>query len=322
MTSNLVTRRVFVGRTLLAGAAACGLPQLLPAADEPAPRPRMKIALTPGSIGVRADQREAVALAQRYGFDAVEPNAGFLAGLSDGQLAELLGELQAQHIVFAAAGLSVDFRGDEAKFRTGLDELPRLAAGLKRAGVERVGTWLSPTHNELSYQENMRQHARRLREVARVLQDHGQRLGLEYVGTPSLRQNRPHAFVHSLAGLQELRTEIGADNVGCVLDSWHWWTAGESDRDLLTLKVADVVSVDLNDAPAGIPLDQQQDGKRELPCATGVIPVASFLNALNRLGYDGPVRAEPFNKTLNDLENDDACAAVIAAMRKAMALVG
>ena len=230
--------------------------------------------------------------------------------------------MQAKHIVFAAAGLPVDFRGDEARFRTSLDALPRLAAGLKRAGVDRVGTWLSPAHNELTYQENMRQHAQQLREVARVLKDHGQRLGLEYVGTPTARQNRPHPFVHSLSGLQELRAEIGAENVGCVLDSWHWWTAGETDRDLLTLQAADVVSVDLNDAPAGIPLEQQQDGKRELPCATGVIPVGAFLNALNRIGYDGPVRAEPFNKAVNDLDNDAACAAVIAAMRKAMALVG
>jgi sugar phosphate isomerase/epimerase len=237
-------------------------------------------------------------------------------------LSELLGDMQAQHIGFAAAGLPVDFRGDEARFRTGLDALPRLAAGLKRAGVDRVGTWLSPAHNELTYQENMRQHARRLREVARVLQDHGQRLGLEYVGTPSSRQNRPHPFVCSLRGLQELRGEIGAKNVGCVLDSWHWWTAGETDRDLLTLQAADVVSVDLNDAPAGISLEQQQDGKRELPCATGVIPVGAFLNALNRIGYDGPVRAEPFNKAVNDLDNDAACAAVIAALRKAMALIG
>jgi len=306
-----------------AAAAACGLAELLSAADGlAAPRRRMKIALTPGSIGVRADQRETLALAQRYGFEAIEPNAGFLAGLSDGQLSDLLGEMQANKIVFAAAGLSVDFRGDESRFRAGLEELPRLAAGLRRAGVDRVGTWLSPAHNELSYQDNMRQHAQRLREVARVLKDHGQRLGLEYVGTPTLRQNRPHAFVHSLAGLQELRTAIGADNVGCVLDSWHWWTAGETDRDLLTLQAVEVVSVDLNDAPSGIPLDQQQDGKRELPCATGVIPVGAFLNALNRLGYDGPVRAEPFNKPLNDLDNDAACVAVIAAMRKAMALVG
>ena len=320
--SVLYSRREFVSRATLAGAAAFGLPRRLFGAEASAPRHRMTLALTPGSIGVRADQRESLALAQRYGFDAVEPNAEFLAGLSDNELSELLGDMQAKHIVFAAAGLPVDFRGDEARFRTGLDALPRLAAGLKRAGVDRVGTWLSPAHNELTYQENLRQHARRLREVAGVLKDHGQRLGLEYVGTPTLRQNRPHPFVHSLRGFQELRAEIGTDNVGCVLDSWHWWTAGETDRDLLTLRAADVVSVDLNDAPAGIPLEQQQDGKRELPCATGVIPVGAFLNALNRMGYDGPVRAEPFNKALNDLDNDAACAAVIAAMRKAMALVG
>jgi sugar phosphate isomerase/epimerase len=263
-----------------------------------------------------------MALAIRYGFDAVEPNAGFLAALSDGELSELRGEMQAKGIVFAAAGLPVDFRGDEANFRTGLEALPRLAAGLQRAGVDRVGTWLSPAHNELTYQENMRRHAERLRAVARVLQDHGQRLGLEYVGTPSLRRNRPHSFVHSLRGFQELRGEIGADNVGCVLDSWHWWTAGETDRELLALQAAEVVSVDLNDAPAGIPLEEQQDGRRELPAATGVIPVAAFLNALQRIGYDGPVRAEPFNKAVNDLDNDAACAAVIAALRKAMSLVG
>lgn len=319
--SSVETRRAFLRRAAWASAAAAILPQRLISAAPAAPRPRMKIALTPGSIGVRADQREALALAERFGFDAVEPNSGYLAGLSDGELSELRGELQAKGIVFAAAGLPVDFRGDEARFRSGLEALPRLAAGLQRAGVDRVGTWLSPAHQELDYAANLRQHARRLREVARVLQDHGQRLGLEYVGTPSLRQNRPHAFVHSLRGFQELRGEIGADNVGCVLDSWHWWTAGETERDLLALQAADVVSVDLNDAPAGIPLEAQQDGQRELPCATGVIPLAAFLNALVRIGYDGPVRAEPFNQALNALDNEAACAAVIAAMRKAMALI-
>jgi sugar phosphate isomerase/epimerase len=318
--SSVFSRRAFFGRA--AAAAAVVLPRRLLAAEGSAAGQRMKLALTPGSIGVRADQREALTLAQRYGFDAVEPNAGFLAGLSADDLSELHGKMQAAGIVFAAAGLPVDFRGDETRFRAGLEALPSLAAGLQRAGVDRVGTWLSPAHNELTYAENMRQHARRLRDVARVLQDHGQRLGLEYVGTPSLRRNRPHPFVHSLRGFQELRSEIGADNVGCVLDSWHWWTAGETDRELLALQAVDVVSVDLNDAPAGIPLEAQQDGQRELPCATGVIPLAAFLNALQRIGYAGPVRAEPFNKALNELDNDAACAAVIAALRKAMTLIG
>ena len=79
--------------------------------------------------------------------------------------------------------------------------------------------------------------------------------------------------------------------------------------------------MDLNDAPLGIPLDHQLDGRRELPMTTGVIDAGSFLNALNGIGYDGPVRAEPFNKRVNDLNNDDACAATAAAMKKAFALI-
>jgi len=52
-----------------------------------------------------------------------------------------------------------------------------------------------------------------------------------------------------------------------------------------------------------------------------IFDTAAFLKALNQIGYDGPVRAEPFNKVLNDLNNEEACAAAIAAMRKAFALI-
>jgi len=39
---------------------------------------------------------------------------------------------------------------------------------------------------------------------------------------------------------------------------------------------------------------------------------------LVRIGYDGPVRAEPFNKAVNDLDNEAACGVVIAALKKAV----
>jgi sugar phosphate isomerase/epimerase len=91
--------------------------------------------------------------------------------------------------------------------------------------------------------------------------------------------------------------------------------------DLLTLKNADIVSVDLNDAPRGVAKNLQKDGERELPAATGVIDAAAFLGALVKLDYDGPVRAEPFNKVLNALENEPACAAVSEAMQRAVGLI-
>ena len=298
---------------------AVAAPAGLRAAEEE--RGKMTICLSPGSIGVSANQREAIALAQRHGFGSVEPHGDFLAGLAEALLQELVADLKAKGLVWGAAGLPVEFRQDEAKFAEGLKGLARIAAGLQRAGVGRVGTWLMPAHGSLTYLQNLRQHARRLREVAAVLKDHRQRLGLEYVGTPKVWRSQRYPFVHTLAETKDLIGEIGTGNVGVVLDSWHWTMAGDTEADLLTLRGEDIVSVDLNDAPVGVPREEQQDGKRELPCATGVIDVATFLKALQRVGYDGPVRCEPFNKALNDLDNEAACAATVAAMKKAFALI-
>jgi len=274
-----------------------------------------------GAIGVRADQRRAIELAHRYGFESVEPLPAYLAGLGPGELEELVGQLHAKGLAWGAAGLPVNFRADEATFGKGMRRLPDLARALERAGASRVGTWISPRHGQLTYLANFRQHAARLRQVARILGDHGQRLGLEYVGPKTSWTAGRYPFIHTMAEMKELIAEIGRDNVGLVLDSWHWYTAGETGADLLSLSNRDVVACDLNDAPAGIPVDQQQDNRRELPAATGVIDLKVFLGALVAIGYDGPVRAEPFNRRLNAMPDEEAVAATAAAMKRAFALV-
>lgn len=277
--------------------------------------------LSCGAIGVRADQKEAIRLAQRSGFEAVEPSADFLSRLADAQLQELLADMKAKNLVWGASGLPVDFRGSDAAFQDGMKSLPRTAGGLKRAGVTRVATWLSPSHASLTYVANFRQHARRLREVARVLADHGQRLGLEYVGPKTSWTAGRFPFIHTMAEMKDLIAEINQPNVGFLVDSWHWYTAGESQADLLTLRNRDVVCVHLNDAPAGIPVDRQMDLKRDLPCATGVIDLKTFLGALLKIGYDGPVVVEPFSQTLRAMPVEQAVETTAAAIKKAFALV-
>ncbi len=309
-----LNRREFIGAAMAAACAGAT------GGATPARERRMKFQLSWGSVGVRATQVEAIALAQRFGFEAVEVNQEFLAGLPEEELTKLLADMRQKNLVWGTAGLAVDFRGDDAKFVNGMKGLPRSAAGLQRAGVKRVGTWIMPCDDKATYMQNFKSHATRLREIAKVLVDHELRLGLEYVGTQSLRDSKRFPFLHTMAEGKELIAEIGTGNVGFVLDTWHWWTAGETGADLLSLTNDQIVSVDLNDAPAGIPKEQQVDTRRELPASTGVIDVATFLNALAQVGYDGPVRAEPFNKPLNDLENDAACAAVIDSLKKAFAL--
>jgi sugar phosphate isomerase/epimerase len=319
-----IDRRVFVKTAAAASLAGLGLgpaPSAGCGAEGRAGKRKFTMGLGCGHIGVAADQRQAMRFAHQYGFEAVEPAPGFLSKLSDAELQDLLADLKAKKLVWAAAGLPLDFRGDETPFQEGLQRLGEFARGLERAGVTRVATWLSPSHRSLTYVANFRQHARRLREAAKVLGDHGQRLGLEYVGPKTSWTAGRFPFIHTMAEMKDLIAEIGRDNVGFLLDSWHWYTAGETEADLVSLQGRDVVACHLNDAPQGIPVDQQVDNRRELPCATGVIDLKTFLGALVTIGYDGPIVAEPFNQELRALAPEEAVAATAAAMKKAFALV-
>ena len=312
---NGTGRRDFI-RKAASGAIAAALPPRL--FSLMAAERKLKLCLSPGAIGVSASQIEAIDLAAKYGFEAVDPNAGYLASLSEGQLQGLLADMKSRGLSWGAAGLPVDFRQDEAKFNEGMTALLRLAPLLRKADVTRITTWIMPCSRQLTYRQNFDLHVARLRAVAGVLAEHGQRLGLEYVGTQSLRDSQKYPFLHTMAETRELIGEIGTGNVGLALDSWHWWTAGDSQADILALKNEDIVLVDLDDAPAGVPKEQQIDSQRELPAATGVIDVGQFLGAVIMIGYDGPMRAEPFNKALNDMDNDAACAATVAALKKAL----
>ncbi len=314
--SNQCSRRNFLARsaTLTALALCPGL--TLRAANSSANR-KMKICLNPGMIGVRANMSQSVQLAKQYGFEAVEANLGELASMSDENLKRLLDDMKSANIVLGSAGTSVPISGSAEEFNTWLDGLPKQAAALQRAGGKRVVTWISPGSNELSYADNLQLHAKRIGDIATVLGDHGISFGLEYIGPKTSWSRQRYPFVHTMTQMKELIAAAGKPNLGFLLDSWHWYTAGESAADILSLKKEDVVSVHINDAPAGIERDQQIDSKRALPAATGVIDIAGFLSSLNQIGYDGPVMAEPFDNELRKQPQAQALQRTIDAIRKA-----
>jgi len=313
-------RRAFL-QASMAGYAAVAIGPRSRAYRSSAAEFRFTMDLVPGMIGVSLPFPRLIELAADHGFESVAPDAGYLAGRSDDELGELRDTMEAKGLRFGAAGLPVDFRGAEDSFQTGLERLPSFAATLQRAGVTRVGTWLSPNNEELTYLSNFERHARRLRQIAEVLEAHELRFGLEYVGTKTLWTAARHPFVHTMAETKELIAAIDRPNVGFVLDSWHWYTAGETADDLRALTNDDVVACDINDAPAGVPVEAQIDNQRELPAATGVIDIKSFLNALIEMGHDGPVRAEPFNAELNRLPDERAIFRAAEAMKRAFALI-
>ncbi|HUU91864.1 MAG TPA: sugar phosphate isomerase/epimerase family protein [Phycisphaerae bacterium] len=285
------------------------------------PKPKFAMTLNVGQVGVRADPFEAVKLAVRYGYGAVTPMPWHLAKYSQEELERLLAEMKAAGLAWGAGVVSPFFDPDDAKFKEKRGKILETAKVLGRAGVTRCMTWTGPGSDTLTYVANFRLHVRRAKEIGKVLGDHGLRLGIEYLGTKTMARKRKFPFARSLAGMKEVADEVGLPNVGLTLDAWHWFQAGDTEEDILRLTNREVVTADICDAPAGVPRDQMPDSPRKLPCTTGVIDVKAFLSGLVRIGYDGPVGTEPFDKSLRTMTTDEAMTVATNAMKKAFALI-
>ena len=250
--------------------------------------------LNPGTVGIKGlSLEETINLAEKAGFEGMDVP-------TDGAI-DLVKKTSAESVMalFAKAGLRPgnwffgDWRNDDGR-TAALEKLPEAAKILSSIGATRCTTYIMPS-SELPYDENWQWHVDRLRPFCKILADFGCRVGLEYVGPHHLRSKFPHEFFYDSTGALKLGADIGTGNMGLLFDAYHWYTAGETVATIDGFGPNDVVSVHVNDAPSGIPVEEQQDGVRCLPGATDVIDIGGFLKGLVRLGYDGPVVAEPFS---------------------------
>jgi sugar phosphate isomerase/epimerase len=275
--------------------------------------------LSAGALGLSLDHNRAVELAVKHGFGGVDPDLGYFRDLgSTAAVAEHAASVTERGLSWGIAGLPVPLTAPAEEFRASLATLPETLGLLTAAGVTSVGTWIRPMDDDLSYRANWILHVSRLHLVADLLADAGLRLGLEYIGPKTFWATERFPFIHSIGEALELIADVGRPNIGLILDSYHWYTAGESAIDLVGLSDADIVSVDINDARDDRERDQQQDLDRRLPGSTGVIDLQGFMDAVREAEYTGPVKVEPFMKSLASQPIDDVLADISARLEQAI----
>jgi len=277
----------------------------------------MLTTLSAGAIGVKvAGLDEGIAAARLGGFAGLEFSIAEVASIG---VEEAKARFDAAGIVPAVFGVPVEWRGDEAKWKEGLADLPRLAKAAADLGCFRSATWIMPCSNDLTFEQNLAFHVERWKPIAEIMGEHGIAIGLEFVGPKTLREKFTYEFVYRADQMLEMGAQIGG-NVGLLLDCFHWYTSGGTVENLKALSPSQIVYVHINDGAEGRSADEQIDGDRRLPAATGVIDIKGFFGALREIGYDGPVAAEPFYPPLNDLASDEERLRVVkGAIDKAMA---
>ncbi|WP_406693591.1 TIM barrel protein [Singulisphaera sp. Ch08] len=205
-----------------------------------------------------------------------------------------------------AWSLPVDWRGDAGRFAHDLEQLSRFAEAAAVVGARQTGTWvmpetlatLEPDGNRSSLlAATAEMHVQRLGAIARVLANHGVRLGLEVIGVESFRSGRGVPFVTRLS---ELDRQLGAiwqesANLGILVDGFHLYAADETIEAGFAWGVDRIVWVHVADLPTSSRSDRSaiQDHDRGLPGENGAIDSGQLLRRLAEEGYSGPVTAEP-----------------------------
>ncbi len=275
--------------------------------------------LNPGTVGGGLSYEEFVALSKRHGFAAVEFGIEWLA-----QKVETEGEEAArawlvdQGIQHAAFWLPVPWREEETKFRDGLQALPSKARAAQAVQCTACITYIPPVIDG-DPKEFRAMMVRRFREVCAVLADYGVRFGIEWVAPAHFRRTG-NPVLWRMDQALDLCDEIGAPNIGLLVDSFHWFCAQHSLDELKALPKERIVHVHINDAPDR-PVEEQVDNERVMP-GDGIIDLVGFLRALKAAGYEGAVSVEVLSKTLpQQFSKDELAAKARAGLEKVLAQV-
>jgi len=228
--------------------------------------------------------------------------------------------------------LPVDWRGDSRQFSQDLARLPKLAEAARLMNLSRTGTWVMPETPDRPDGDDPRGiaahraalvafHVERLGAIARILAEHGCRLGLEVIGVEGSRTGRGVPFVHCLGDLDRVLGGLWgeAPNFGILVDGFHLYAAGETVEAGLQWGGERGVWVHVADLPGSTHPDRAQivDAERGLPGENGAVDSRGLLARLDELGYDGPVTAEPLAgcRSLKNLEPQGKARAVALALR-------
>ena len=298
-------RRGFIKSSSIASLGLISLSQNLYSMDRFSSR-KMKISIIPGTVGINVNTYELLDLAIKNKFESIYPLINDLKKMSNMELSDYLDKMASNSISFDVSILPVDFSQTDSVFNDGIKVLKDYCKVMKK--IDSVGfcRWIMPTSNNLTYLKNFKIHKERLKECAKIIGDNDMKLGLEFVGPKTLMARDQFSFIRTINELRELISEIDERNVGYQLDTFHLYCANHSIEDLRFLNKDDIIMCQLNDAVKGRTRDEQIDLERNLPGKTGLIDTAPFLNFLQEVGYDRTVSAEPFNKDLNKMNNEEA----------------
>lgn len=266
----------------------------------------MKLALN-GATTMKADLATDIRAASAAGFDCLEIWSAKLKAYLRSNTTYDLKRMFHENSIEPYSINSIEhitFRDDEgrSRLRSECEDICRIAAEINCPYVVVVPGRLRP---DTSREDVINESVKTLNEIATIAEAHGVGLAFEFLG-------QPDCSVQTLALADEIVRKTARDNIGLVIDSFHFYAGGSTIESIDALDPARLFIFHINDAE-DLPREQLEDRHRLLP-GLGILPLTEIVAALQRIAYDRVASVEIFRPEYWELDPfqlaRDACTAV------------
>ena len=237
---------------------------------------------------MKADLALDIRAASATGFDCLEIWAAklrrFLQDHSTADLKRLFDENQIQPLSINSIE-HVTFRDPTAyeSIKAECRQLSTIARDIGCPYLVAVPGKLPST--EIDRAQIINESVRVLRELCAIAAEHDVAIAFEFLGESD-------CSVRSLELAAEIVSRAGGENLGLVIDSFHFYTGGSTIEMIEALDASRLSIFHIDDAE-DLPRERLTDAHRLLP-GLGILPLREIIGAFRRIGYDANASLEIF----------------------------
>jgi len=245
---------------------------------------------SPAALGITGRQSELIELALTYGF------RGFDIDMADMRRRSLRATpedafkyLRATDLVIGGFDVDVELDADDDVYKSQLAALHPVADLAAQWKVHHAFVNVPAATDRAAYPEYFEVIRARLTQVAEVLGARKLRLGVGFSACSESAAGKTFPFITKPDGLIALVKAVPAENVGLIVDSYHWLLGDGSLDQIGGLDAKKIVTVRLGSVAPGVAVADAQKADRVLPVLEGPLSHVAVVLKLKAIGYEGPI---------------------------------
>lgn len=237
---------------------------------------------------------------EKHGYDSIEIRTmdKLPEYLKDHSLDELVEYFQTQHIKPLAFNALVFFNNrDEAGYKEIISEFKQMMETGSKLGIKYVVAVPLVTKEKILKQDIKNSCVEVLKELSDIAKPYGIKIAVEFVG-------HPECTVNTFGQAHDIVETVNRENVGLVLDCFHFHAMGSKIEDLKKADGSKIFILHIDDTE-DFPIGFLTDEDRVWP-GLGAIDLDGILSTLKETGFSDVVSVELFRPEYYQLDAEEA----------------